>query len=344
MADSTPAQSQQLNEIKGTINTGAVADLAPGLVAFPEAIVISHVDGGGIRGAGGSHFKGGWVNGQKATTIQRHATAGAAIIIDGSVNNPIRDCVIDGNGGVGVLIKSHVGWGTTRQKFEDVTFINCSTAIQCGEAQNDINCADNSYNRVTFIDCGVCFQARNDQSVNHHFRSIIARNVGIVFDPMRGGNITAHGADIGAFDSFLRVGMGGWNTTPMLQARAVRFEMNGKTHRHASLVTLGDKVDLADVIFEACSEAQGVIVDEKKDNNLDPVIRVTRGMAVKLRDHIHSHRFPFVDIDGGAFYDFEGRWLHYRPGDAGKYKRRGGSVRVENPVDGFGNKLTGVNK
>lgn len=335
------------NEIEGQLATKLESSepvVARGEIRVTRTIHLTRAQGVTLRGdsAGGPWWPSGFAG---TPTVLRWAgePGGTMLVIDGSVNCTLEDLTLDGGGKAGVLvqIRSQPGFGSGGHRFERVTFRNADVAVRAGEAAGDFNCADVVYDQVTLINCGVGLQTLNDQSVNHHFRSLTARAVGTVLDIRRGGNVLVDGADVGTFDLLLRVGHGGPNAGTF-RFEAGRFEMDGLNQRHARLV---DAVGtwMADVVFDGCQETAGPINTRLQDNAGDPVCRIGPGAVVSMNHHLHSDR-SYVSMSGGTYRDRFGRWPFIEPSDERHYSRKGGRLSVVEPTNRIGEPERGVQR
>lgn len=325
------------------VSLGAGGDLH-----IRETLTISRTAGGGIVGrSGGKVVAGGWLGTPGTRIVWAGPEGGTVLHVDRSIDALIADLAIDGGGkaGVGVLITSGAGFGAGNMTLRRVTISGCGVAIQAGRAAGDINCADVAYDQVRLLSCVVGLRTLNDQSVNHHFRSLMAREVGVVFDFQRGGNLDVAGGDVGTFDLLLRVGHGGVNAAKF-RLSSVRFELDGWSKRHARLVDAGSlpEYGMADVALVDCQESDGPLSELKLDNRSDPLFVVGRGAAVTTVRHVHGGR-PVAQVAGGSYRDEQSRWPRSVPTAAANWRRSGaGRIRVVDAGDVFGNPLPGVNR
>lgn len=336
-------------EVRGKLAAGELVELRGGDLVVRETLVLSRSAGGGLLGrVGGKVVGGGWIGTPGTRIVWGGPEGGGPVVqVDRSIDAVIADLAIAGErrAAVGVLVSSAPGWGSGNLSFERVTISGCGVAIEAGQNPGDINCADIVYDRVRFIDCAVGLRTNNDQSVNHHFRSLVARDVGVVFDFVRGGQLVVEGGDVGSFDWYLRVWRGGANAAKF-RSSGVRFELDGWSKRHACLVDAGGlrDYDLADIAFVDCAEAAGPLSGAKTDNGADPLFVVGRGATVTTQRHIHSGR-PVARVTAGSYRDEQSRWVYTAPGANRNWQRSGeGRIRVIDPSDVFGNAVEGVNR
>lgn len=319
-----------------------------GDLVIGETLVISRTAGGGIVGrSGGKTVGGGWLGTPGSRIVWAGAAGGTVVHLDRSIDALLSDLTIVGGGkaAVGVLMTSGVGFGTGGITLRRVTISGCSVAIQAGQAAGDINCADVVYDQVRFLGCSVGLRTMNDQSVNHHFRSLMAREVGVVFDFQRGGNLDVAGADVGTFDLLLRVGQGGPNAGKFRFA-SLRTELDGWSKRHSRLVDAASLPEwsMADIALVDCQETQGPLAESKADNRTDFLFDVGRGATITTARHVHSSR-PVARVSGGSYRDEQSRWPYTAPSAATNWSRSGaGRIRVIDPSDVFGDQLPGVNR
>ncbi|MDW8263243.1 MAG: hypothetical protein RMJ35_12020 [Phycisphaerales bacterium] len=321
---------------------GGVAHLPGGVYRIHRSI---RVDGLGpirIEGEGygdASNPEGTGFRSQPTRLLWTGEPGGTLLQLDNSVGLSFRQMQFDGGGKAGRLVhlRSKPGWGTGNIRFTSVLFRAADVAIQCGEQEQDFNCADNIYDEVYFIECRTGLRTVNHQSVNHHFRSLVVHRVGVALDCQRGGNVTVESWTAGAFDLLLRVGFGG------VYAGTYRFtggrpEMNGWTRRHARLVE-AHPTDSCDIVFEGTQETTGPLNDALPDNNADPVFHIGPRAALTVRNH--SHIRPVLKMDGGIYREEHGRW-YYDPSTPGSFDITGGEVEIRSPRSMIGDRFADI--
>jgi len=256
---------------------------------------------------------------------------GTMLHINDSNGPGFSNILFDGGARAGTLVQLNArpGWATGNLRFERVSFCNADIGIQCGTDEKEVNCADLVLDEVAMVRLKTGLRVNNEQSVNHHIRTLGFYRVGTVLDFERGGNATVVGWGGSAFDLFMRVGKAGpFNGTFLLAGG--RPEMVGISKRYARLLETSDQLDTCDVTFQSTQETGGDFDDKLEHNDADPAFVLTKGATLTVQNHAHYR--PFVSMNGGVARSVNGRW-HFDPNMPAAVKATGGDVAIESPRD-----------